>query len=605
MAQDDSNEERKTGLAAFFSALVSPLITVGIALVVTLLTILWDLTPPATYIENMTYDQRLALTAPAAKNDMVIVKMDDASMYAMQDSSACRCFSPVDKVWVGDVVAALSAKGAKAVVLDILFSAWRTEEEHAAFTEKMKDVRIPVIAAIDPALKPGVDFKTVPGLTYASPNALVARDGDVVREYDPKPDGVDSLAAAVMKAEGRKPPAAPFLVRYRAPVQGLAPEDAGAVALSYPADLVAALPDAVFKDKVVFIGRVTRFAPGTSGILEDVHNTPLRFTAGHLDGTPGVEVHAHAFSQMQAGDKVIQPSMTWVALSIFIAGLAGAALGRSTLRWWMAGGLVTFGVLALGAASYFALLQFGVMVKLLGPVTSFGLCFFIQSRLAQSQLQDERKLYATALERYLAPQVIQRIEAGEPMTIGAERREITVMVSDIESFSSVVAVASMEDLASIMNGYFDGLYDVLWKHEAMLDKLTGDGVIVLFGAPFKYADHADRAIACARDITAFSEEYRKEVEVRFGIKMGRTRMGIHTGVCLVGNFGGEKRFNYTAYGQVVVIAARLEAANKETDTVVLFSEDTKNMAKYPLEARPVSEVRLKGVPQPVPTYTVD
>jgi adenylate cyclase len=295
----------------------------------------------------------------------------------------------------------------------------------------------------------------------------------------------------------------------------------------------------------------------------------------------------------------------WLALSVFAAALLGALLGRSTLRWWVAGPLVVLGVAALAGGAFFAFKHLGFMMKLIGPVTAFGLCFFIQSRLAQSQLQDERKLYSTALERYLAPQVISRIEQGEPMTISAERREITVMVSDIESFSSLVAEASMEDLAAIMNGYFVGLYDVLWKHEAMLDKLTGDGVIVLFGAPFKYADHADRAIACARDITAFSEAYRKEVQAKYNHKLGRTRMGLHTGECLVGNFGGEKRFNYTAYGQVVVIAARLEAANKEFDTVVLFSEDTRRMTKRPVASRLVSEVKLKGVPHPVPAHTVD
>ena len=139
----------------------------------------------------------------------------------------------------------------------------------------------------------------------------------------------------------------------------------------------------------------------------------------------------------------------------------------------------------------------------------------------------------------------------------------------------------------------------------MLDKLTGDGVIVLFGAPIESDDHADRAIACARDMRDYAEAYREKVFKDFGIRMGRTRVGIHTGEALVGNFGGEKRFNYTAYGQTVVIAARLEAANKEFDTSILVSEATRERARDRTRLREVGRLQLKGVPEPVPAYTVD
>jgi len=603
MADATGNGAERSGFAAFMHAMISPLVTVGIALAVTVVTLLWDQTAPARFVENFTYDMRMAYAAPPPSGDIVIVKMDDPSMLVMQEQSECKCWSPVDKAWIGDLVATLSAKGAKAIALDILFSAWRTDEEYAAFVEKTQNLQTPVLAAVDPALEPGVDYKLAPNLRLVNPNSLVAREDDVVRVYDPTPNGMTSIAAGLAQVLNVEPPKGDFIMRYRGPVERTG-ENRGAPAPSVSAHLVRDLPDTFFKDKIVLIGRVTRFEETQSGILEDMHGTPLRFTAGHEDGTPGVEVHAHALEQMRAGDKVTIPGLMWLAISVLVAALGGAALGRSTFRWWVAT-LVVLVAVAIGVAGAFlALAQFNVMVSMLAPLTAFALCFFIQSRLAATQLQEERKLYSTALERYLAPQVIKRIEDGEPMTIGAERREITVMVSDIENFSVLVGEASMEDLALIMNGYFDGLYEVLWKHEAMLDKLTGDGVIVLFGAPFRYEDHADRAIECARDIVIFSESYRQEVQAKFGRKLGRTRMGLHTGTCLVGNFGGEKRFNYTAYGETVVIAARLEAANKETDTHILFSDSTMNHAKRAAEARLVGEIKLKGVVQPVPSYTV-
>ena len=130
-------------------------------------------------------------------------------------------------------------------------------------------------------------------------------------------------------------------------------------------------------------------------------------------------------------------------------------------------------------------------------------------------------------------------------------------------------------------------------------------MIVLFGAPIESADHADRAIACARDMRDYTEQYRQQILEKFGIRMGRTRVGIHTGDALVGNFGGEKRFNYTAYGQTVVIAARLEAANKEFDTSILMSDATRQRASTMAGLREVGRLRLKGVPEPVPAFTVD
>jgi adenylate cyclase len=602
--KDAGGETEKTPLQKLMAAISGPILTLGIALGVTLLSMLWDVSNPARLIENLTYDMRMASTAFKAQDDIVIVKMDDASMFAMQDASECRCLSPVDKVWLGEVVRDLSQKGAKAIALDILLSGWRTEEERQEFTRQIAGLPTPIIAAVDPSLRPGIDYQIVPNLKYASPNSLVAREDDVVRQYDPKPDGMASLASALAEVYGANVPKDIFTMRYRSGLPDDGSENRGAIAPSFPAALVKDLPAEMFAGKTVLIGRVTRFAKGQSGILEDMHSTPLRFMAGHADGTPGVEVHAHALSQMRQGDQLNRPGMLWTALTVLIAALGGAALGLSSFRLWVAAVVVLGAVVAVGFAAFGALSYFGLMVGLLAPVTAFALSFFIQSRLATTQLQQERKLYSTALERYLAPQVIKRIEDGsEPVQIGAQMKEVTMMVSDIENFSGLVASTPIREFEMIINGYFDGLYDVLWKHEAMLDKLTGDGLIAMFGAPIEHKDHADRAIACARDMETYTEAYRDEVEKRFNIRMGRTRIGLHSGEGLVGNFGGEKRFNYTAYGQVVVIAARLEAANKEAGTGIMFSDATLKLAKNPGPVREVGSIQLKGVPQPILTYT--
>jgi class 3 adenylate cyclase len=239
------------------------------------------------------------------------------------------------------------------------------------------------------------------------------------------------------------------------------------------------------------------------------------------------------------------------------------------------------------------------------PSISFAFAFFVMSRLAAAELQSQRAFYSSTLERYLAPQVIDGIVEGrEAVKIGADAREITVMISDLENFSNLVASLTLDQFQHVINEYLDGILEILWRHGAMIDKMTGDGVIVIFGAPVAYPDHADRALACAREVDSFALAYRERMIGELGA-FGYTRMGIDSGVGLVGNFGGERRFNYTAYGEVVVIAARLEAANKTAGTRILFSEETRRRATATEGMKAVGKIPLKGVKEPVAAFTLE
>jgi adenylate cyclase len=567
---------------------------------------LWlNTTTPVRFVENLTSDLRIAMTAPPAQSDFVIIKVDDTALNAMRESSACKCLAPMDKNWLGDVIAALDAKGIRAVGVDYLLDIWASDAEYQAFQEKMNGMRAPVTAVVDPNLKPGVDFPVVRGLRYADARALISTDyDDVVRRYDPKPSHMPALAVDVAHAIGVKTPDKPFDIRYRQPDATAEAENAGAIAPSYSAAFVPFLPEQFLKGKIAFIGRVTRAATTTDETPdEDLHTTPIRFLRGHEGGTPGVEVHVHALSQMMARDMITVPGFGWVVAAVGLAGLGGAALGRSTQRWWISIGIM---VLAI-AGGVTAIVGLYVSSQLMLPVTApgiaFALSFFLTSRLAAAELSNQRAFYSSTLERYLAPQVIDRmVEGGEAVKIGAQEQEITVMISDLENFSNLVASLDLETFSKVINEYFDGVIDLLWKHEAMIDKMTGDGIIAIFGAPVATPDHADRAIACARDIDVFGQRIKAEMSAR-GIKFGNTRMGLSSGIGLVGNFGGERRFNYTAYGEVVVIAARLEAANKTFGTRILFSDETLRLAKNPVDVRPVGEIDLKGVPVPIAAYT--
>jgi class 3 adenylate cyclase len=579
----------------------------GVAAASALAALLLATTTPFRFVENLTYDLRVALTAPPAQNAFVIIKMDDAATEAMRQASPCHCLAPINKVWLGDLITALDAKGIKAIGVDYLLDTWASPQEFQDFVAHTAGVRAPVIAGVDPALKPGVDYPVDPKIRYADARALVRDDyDDIVRRYDPLPGKSRALAAEIAAAVGARPPTRSFAIRYRRPYLGATAENRGAIAPSYSAAFVPFLPAELFKGRIALIGRVTRSAHADSdSIKEDMHTTPLRFLAGHYDGTPGVEVHAHALSQMLAGDRLAIPTPALAVVIVFGFALAGAALGRGTVKWWMATAMVLVGMSAAALVAFALFYGFAFQAPMTAPSVSFAFAFFVMSRLAAAELSSQRAFYSSTLERYLAPQVIDGIVEGrQAVKIGAEQREITVMISDLENFSNLVARLPLDTFQAVINGYLDGVLEILWRHGAMIDKMTGDGVIVMFGAPVAYEDHADRALAAAREVDAFAQAYRERMIAEIGF-FGHTRMGLDSGVGLVGNFGGERRFNYTAYGEVVVIAARLEPTNKVFGTRILFSNETRKRASKTEGVAYVGDVDLKGVPEPIRAFTLE
>lgn len=603
----DKISRLKTRLGRRGGQIVDALVLIGAALVAAALAFVLGLTTPARFVETLTQDLRMTFTGPPNRTPMIIVKMDDAAINAMRQASPCHCLSPIDKEWLADLIATLDKQGVRAIALDYLIDTWRTPEEVVAFKAMAAKLHAPLIAVVDPAMTPGADYPVIPGVRYSDARALISDDyDDVVRRYDPAPGKLPSFSAEIVRAVGGRAPTGPFLIRFRRPDPTVSAENAGALAPSYSAAYVAALPQVFFKDRIAFIGRTTR-AVGVDADTpkEDMHMTPLRFLRGNFAGTPGVEVHAHAVSQMLDGDTLKTLGLGWTVALIVLASLAGALLGRVTLSWWLSGIMILGGLAVAGTIALAVFGAWGLIVPLTAPILGFVIAFFALSRLRAVKLESERAFYSSTLEHYLSPSVISRIVDGaEPLRLGAHERNITVMISDLENFSTLVADTPLEDFSKVMNDYFGELTEILWKHEALIDKMTGDGIIAIFGAPIPQADHAERAIACAREIDAFAEAFRTRSQAA-GLKVGRTRLGLNSGLGLVGNFGGTRRFNYTCYGQVVVIAARLEAANKEFGTRILFSVETWSRLKSAPDMRPVGVLNLKGVVQPVPAFTID
>jgi adenylate cyclase len=215
------------------------------------------------------------------------------------------------------------------------------------------------------------------------------------------------------------------------------------------------------------------------------------------------------------------------------------------------------------------------------------------------QLEAERA--HASLSRYFSPQIASRLAAsGEGDGMEVHWREVATIFTDITGFTSLVETAPPEVLGELLNEYVGGMTDVVFAHEGTVAKVIGDAIQVLFNAPGEQPDYATRAIACALELDLWAEEFRarwKSRDVNFGV----TRIGVHAGQALVGNFGGSRFFDYTAYGDTINTAARLESANKPLGTRICASAAVASAALN-FKGRPVGDLMLRGRSEPLRAY---
>jgi adenylate cyclase len=198
-----------------------------------------------------------------------------------------------------------------------------------------------------------------------------------------------------------------------------------------------------------------------------------------------------------------------------------------------------------------------------------------------------------SLARYFSPNLAEQL-AGDAsgLELGGHRRDVASLFTDIAGFTSLVESLDPGQLAEILNGYFAEMTDLVFTHEGTVAKIVGDALHVLFGAPGDQPDHAARAVGCALALDQAAEAFRARWRDR-GIAIGVTRIGVHAGPAIVGNFGGGRYFDYTAYGDTINTAARLENANKAFGTRICVSESVVIRAGQ-FRGRPLGDLLLRG-----------
>ena len=215
--------------------------------------------------------------------------------------------------------------------------------------------------------------------------------------------------------------------------------------------------------------------------------------------------------------------------------------------------------------------------------------------------QAEAERAHASLSRYFSPQIASRLASdGDSNGMEILPREIATIFTDIASFTPLVENTAPEIFAALLNEYMGGMTDIVFAHEGTVAKMMGDSIQVLFNAPGDQPDYATRAIACAHDLDAWGEEFRARWKSQ-GVNFGVTRIGVHAGPVLVGNFGGSRFFDYTAYGDTINTASRLEGANKFLGTRICVSA-TVAAATENFRGRPVGDLMLRGRSEPLRAY---
>jgi class 3 adenylate cyclase len=220
-----------------------------------------------------------------------------------------------------------------------------------------------------------------------------------------------------------------------------------------------------------------------------------------------------------------------------------------------------------------------------------------EARLRQAEAE---RAHAT-LSRYFSPSVAKQLASNvEADSMEVQWRDVGTIFTDIAGFTTLVESADPDVLGALLNQYVEGMTDVVFAHEGTVAKVIGDAIHILFNAPGAQPDYATRAVACAHDLDSWAQEFRLRWKER-GVNFGITRIGVHAGPALVGNFGGSHYFDYTAHGDTINTAARLEAANKHLGTRICVSESIAKAAAN-FKGRPVGDIVLRGRSEPLRTY---
>jgi len=334
---------------------------------------------------------------------------------------------------------------------------------------------------------------------------------------------------------------------------------------------------------------------GTSAIgLRDIVSTPLQA------GVPGVFVHAEILDQIVSGTFLSRPD--W-ALGAEIAAAALLSLLVLAFLPWLpstTNGLVAAG--AIGASiggGWLAFSSYNLLLSPVLPVQCSLLAYAVGSGVRLLLSERERRFIRDAFTHYLAPSMVQQLmDNPHSLELGGEDREVTLLFCDIRGFTGISERLGPIELTEFLNNFLTPMTDVLMAGGATIDKYMGDAIMAFWNAPIAVPDHRRRACECVLNMQAALSAFNRTQAVPVSIGIG-----LNTGVCCVGNLGSKQRFDYSAIGDPVNVASRVEGMTKQYGLTSLLSDSTAE-GSAGLAMLEVDRVQLYGRGQPTPLFTI-
>jgi adenylate cyclase len=326
---------------------------------------------------------------------------------------------------------------------------------------------------------------------------------------------------------------------------------------------------------------------------------PVPFAEGKM---PGMQIHASVLDNFLSG-RFMRPAPAWTGLLLALS--CGVVAGVAILRFGVWPGLAA----ALAAGTGVAGIEFwafrgGLWLPLVEPAMAVVLAafggvshqYFVEGR----EKRQVKKLFA----RYVSKDVFDQLMADPSRAqLGGQRREMTVLFSDIRGFTTFSEQGEPEAIVHQLNEYFSRMVHVLFEHRGTLDKFVGDAVMALFGAPLDDPDHAEHAVQAAlgmlKELAELNRRWAAEGHPTLAIGVG-----VNTGDMVAGNIGSVTIMSYTVIGDAVNLGSRLESLNKQYGTTVIISDTTRARLKGQYDVRPLGDVIVKGKTQPVAIFEV-
>jgi len=554
---------------------------------------------------SASYDWLLVSRGTVVARDAVLVYLDEISYQKLgQPLNA-----PWDRTLHARLIDRLTAAGARAVVFDIVFS--DPDRNNPAADQQLARAfkangRV-ILAADNVRVGPKTKqifrpFDLLLDSAAGVGSAEVDPDRDlVVRTHTPE-EQLQSLswaAAEFLNASATKDShqTGTRWMNYYGPPNSLLWKS------YYEALDPARVGNDFFRDKVVFIGaRInTKFA----GERKDEYVNPFgAFSSSAMTEAmearfiPGVEIQATACLNLLRSDWLMRWSPATEEAIIIAVGLV-FGFGLVRIRPTFATIVAVTGLSVVGLSSYFVFRRTLIWFPVLIVASQIAVAFLWSITFNSIQLYVQKRLYEYTLGLYLSPKLVKKFSRDSNfLKPGAEEHTITILFTDIEDFTVLSQGISSGALAKLMNQYFHiAVSQCIHKTDGTVVKYIGDAVFAFWNAPELQADHEYRACEAAL-------RFRDAGEQEIDGKRLHTRLGIHTGSARVGNFGSPERVDYTALGESVNLASRLEGLNKYLGTDCVISGETRKGLGERLISRPLGQFQLKGFEKPVEVHEI-